>query len=748
MVKNIKYIFSLVLALFLFQKTVAYHIIGGELIYDQVAAGKYKLTLKIYRDCDGNGAPFDGVGAPSPQCYVTIFDALGNFVQQVDMGAPTISLIPGSITNTCITIVHPCVEEGIYVIDTVSLPPLAGGYNLVYTRCCRATNISNLVMSDTQGSSYTAFIPGPEVVGANSSPHFNNFPPIDICNKLDLIVDHSATDPDGDVLVYKFSTPLQGLDQCCPSLGGNGNSNFCPTATVCPIIPPPPPYPSVNYAAAFGQNYPVASNPSLTINSSTGLLQGKPNLVGSFVVSVCVEEWRNNVLLSKHYRDFQFSVKVCTVSVDAAVADQSKNCIGQTITFTNTSINQSQSQNYFWNFGDPNSTADTSLAFNPSYTYQDTGTYFVTLIVNRGGSCTDTLKKAVYVYPPLDINFNKPSRYCLKSNSVNFATAGTFLTNNTFYNWNFQSGNPATSTLQSPTGITYTTAGVFSVTLIAKQFACRDTFMDSIRILGRPQAKINNFDTKLCDPGTIAFSNGSSSEYPGSYFWQFSDATSSTAYEPSHTFSPSGTYSVLLTMYRGAPCPDTSSVGFTSITINPLPVPIFTASPQRTSIFDPEITITNGTSGSITSCSYDFGDASSAYQLGGIHSYAAPGTYTITQTIVNNFSCSATSTQTVEIIPEFRFWAPNAFTPDENNLNELFYPVTIGVRSYKFTIFDTWGHIMFETTEPNKGWDGKMGGKVCAQGIYIWKARFYNDVSEKFETHVGHVTLVKASDEF
>jgi gliding motility-associated-like protein len=758
LVKNFKYLVLLVLAVFLFEKTLGNHIIGGELIYDKLTGNKYKLTLKIYRNCDpdpntGQFPPdFDGTGGNAPPCYITVFDAAGNVVTQLDMGAPLVTTVAGNITNTCIAIVHPCVQEGIYT-DTVDLPPIVGGYHLVYVRCCRPVNMDNLIQpSNNQGSAYTAFIPGSELVAVNSSPRFNAFPPIDICNKETLIFDHAATDPDGDQLVYSFSIPLLGLDACCAFLGAGSQSSSnnpnCATNTVCPVVPSPPPYPSVNYAGPFNANYPVASNPSLTINSTTGMLTGKPNLQGKFVVNVCVEEYRNNVLLSKHYRDFMFAVKVCTVSVAANVADQTKNCIGQTITFTNQSVNQSQNQNYFWDFGDPNSSGDTSLAHDPSYTYQDTGTYYVTLIVNRGGACTDTLKKAVFVYPPLNINFNKPTRYCVKSNSVNFATAGVFLTNNTFYNWTFPSATPATSTLQSPAGITFTSAGVFSVTLIAKQFACRDTFIDSIRILDRPQAKINNFNTKLCDPGTMAFSNGSISEYGGTYYWQFSDGINSTAYEPTHTFSPAGSYSVLLTMYRGAPCPDTSAVGFTSITVNPLPVPNFTASPTITSIFDPEITVTNGTTGSISSCYYDFGDLNGAYVVSGIHSYVTPGKYTISQTIVNNFGCMASTTQSVEVYPEFRFWAPNAFTPDENNLNELFYPVTVGVHSYKFTIFDTWGHVMFETTEPNKGWDGKIGGKVCAQGVYIWKARFYNDVSEKFETRVGHVTLVKASDEF
>lgn len=748
LVKNIKYLLCLVFVVFACSKISAWHIIGGELIYDHLGNDQYKITLKIYRDCSAqNAAPFDGTGNGAPAALVTIFDVNGNFVNQLDLGAPTISLVPGSITNACISILHPCVEEGIYT-TTTTIAPLVGGHTLVYQRCCRNAGVDNLLNSSNQGSSYTAFIPGPEVVSVNSSPRFSNFPPIDICNNMPLVFDHSATDPDGDVLVYKFSKPFDGLDQCCPSLAPV--TNQCNTVLTCPTIPQPPPYQNVTYAGAFNENYAVASNPSLTIDPNTGLIQGKPNLIGNYVVGVSVEEWRGNVLLSTHYRDFQFTVSNCTVAVLAQIADDNR-CVGQTITFTNTSINQSQTPSYFWNFGDPSTTADTSLVKDPTYTYQDTGVYNVRLIVNRGDNCTDTVEKTVYVYPPLDISFAHPNVHCVKSNSVNFSVVGSFVPSQATFNWSFPSAIPPTSTSKDPANISFTSAGLFSITLTGKQFACRDTFIDTIRILHRPIAKINNFPTSLCDPGTISFSNGSSSEYAGWYSWYMGNASGGYTYndyEPTHTFSPAGNYNVVLTMYRGAPCPDTSVAVFSSITINPLPVPGFNATPSITTIFDPEITIESTAEGGITFCNYQFGDGASSYQLNTVHEYATPGKYLIKQTVANTFSCTATAEKEIRILPEFRFWAPNAFTPDENNVNEIFTPVTIGASNYKLMIYDRWGHLMFESTEANKGWDGKIKGKVCKQDVYVWKCTFTNDVTEKREMRIGRVTLLKASDEF
>jgi gliding motility-associated-like protein len=749
LVKNIKYLCCLVFALFLGQKAQAFHIIGGELIYKQTGIGAYHLTLKIYRDCNGNGAGFDGVDG-FPPCLITVFDGAGNFIRQLDIGSPTITLIPGSITNTCIAIQHPCVEEGIYE-DTINLPPLAGGYNLIYVRCCRNSGVDNLLNGDEQGASYLAFVPGPEVVATNSSPRFNTFPPIDICANMPFTYDNSATDPDGDVLVYTFTAPFQGLNNCCPSLGSSlGSGPNCSTISACPNIPDPPPYVSVNYITPFSPTYAVASNPSLTLNSLTGMIQGKPNLVGEYVVGVVVDEFRNNVLLSRHYRDFQFAVRVCTVAVLASVPDHTQ-CVGNTITFTNQSTNQSSNPTYFWNFGDPTTAADTSLVFSPTYTFPDTGAYNVTLIVNRGDLCSDTLVKHVNVYPPLDIYFVRPNMQCLKSNSINFSATGTFVPSQCTFEWTFPSANPPTSSIKDPLGVKFTSAGLFSVTLSAKQFACRDTFIDSVRILGRPIAKINNFPIKLCDPGKISFSNGSASEYPGWYSWYLGNSDAGTTYneyEPTHTFSPAGNYFAVLTMYRGLPCPDTSAAIFNSITINPLPSPGFVATPTLTTIFDPEISVVNTSSSVLTACSYDFGDGNSQSIFNIVHVYEKPGKYVIKQTVTNQFDCSATAEREIKILPEFRFWAPNAFTPDENNHNEVFTPVTIGASSYKLYIFDRWGHLIFESDEANVGWDGKIKGKTCPQDIYVWKCTFVNDVSEKKEVHMGHVTLLKATDEF
>ena len=737
---------NIVLFLVLSYQGFSFHIVGGEMIYNDLGNGKYQIILKIYRDCAGNGSQFDGM-SNSAVALLTVYD-VNKVVEGVyDIGAPTITPVPPAFNNPCILAPNTiCIEEGVYTY-TLNLPPKAGGYTVVYQRCCRNSIIENLINPDGQGATYFAKIPGPEDAVLNSSPRFSKFPPIYICRNVPIKFDHSAVDPDNDQLVYSLCAPYAGLDGCCAALGGApaqaGPTCISPPSS-CPNAATLPPYSNVSFIAPYSGSYPIDSNPAFSINPVTGELSGTPTLTGQYVVGICAQEYRNNKLLNSHFRDFQFTVIGCTVTVQSAVADQKQQCQGQSITFNNQSINNSSTPIYHWNFGVPNLANDTSNIINPTYLYPDTGIYIVTLITNPGKPCTDTLKKPVYVYPPLKINFKKQERQCFKNNSFNFNVEGAFLPQTT-YTWNFTSNaTPSVSYLNNPNTIHFEAGGLFFVELLAKQFACRDTFIDSVRIIQRPHAKINNIQNGLCDPARISFSNGSSSDLPIKYFWDFGTNKTSTDFEPTHVFSPAGKYTVRLTVETTEVCRDTSIAILTNIVVNPKPTAAFTITPKETSIFEPDISITSYLSEAGLITSFDFGDGHTSKNKQNLHTYADFGTYKITQVVTNGFECSDTLSDFVKILPEFRFWIPNSFTPDANNQNDIFKPSTIGILNYRFELFNRWGQRIYMANNPDEGWDGSYKGLESPQGIYIWKISFKNVVTEETETHVGHVTLIRS----
>lgn len=89
-------------------------------------------------------------------------------------------------------------------------------------------------------------------------------------------------------------------------------------------------------------------------------------------------------------------------------------------------------------------------------------------------------------------------------------------------------------------------------------------------------------------------------------------------------------------------------------------------------------------------------------------------------------------------------YIPNAFTPGNNDLmNDAFKPIASCVHDYNFLIFNRWGEKLFETTNPQEGWNGYYKGKMCKQEVYIYKIFFVDDTNNEFHQDIGIVTLLK-----
>ena len=191
----------------------ATHIVGGELYYKKLSGNEYLVTLKVYRDCNstnqvGRLTPFD------QPAMIAIYDGLGNFVQTEYLTYALPTTLPVIVDNPCLKAPpNICVDEAEYE-QTVTLPPSVSDYILTYQRCCRNQSIVNIsgpapFFSGTHGSTYTTTIPGTSKIGTgtNDSPVYQNFPPLAICINDDIRFNHSASDNDGDSLVYSLCDP-------------------------------------------------------------------------------------------------------------------------------------------------------------------------------------------------------------------------------------------------------------------------------------------------------------------------------------------------------------------------------------------------------------------------------------------------------------------------------------------------------------------------------------------------------------
>ncbi len=696
----------------------ATHIVGGEIFYDYLGGNNYRITLKVYRDCLNGQAPYDNPAS------VGIFNSAGVLVDTLSMNFPGSVPVPPSINNPCYTPPgNVCVEEAQYV-EVKNLPPIAGGYTITYQRCCRNNTILNLVNPGGVGSTYTVNIPDPSLAVGNSSPRYNYFPPIFICQGAPLTFDHSASEPDGDSLAYSMCDPYDGASASAPM----------------PQPPAGPPYVNVPFNAPYSGAYPISSNPAITINPITGLMTGTPNLSGQWVVGVCCEEYRHGQLISIDKRDFQFNVLPCPLLTVSSIPTQTVFCGGLNVQFQNGSFNAT---NYLWNFGDPNTLADTSHLATPNYTYSDTGVFVVTLICNPGTVCADTSTSTFQIYPPVNPNFVPPAGECVNGNSFNFVAGGQFMGNGTL-GWTFGSNaNPQTSNVPDPTNVSWDTSGVFPVTITVTENGCTGTFTDSVIVYPMPTANFASSHLNGCVPYTVQFSDSSIAGTTISYLWNFGDGNTSTLANPIHTYTDTGSYTVTLIIATTNGCIDVDTFSVPGmIHVYPVPTAGFAVTSNSVSIFSPFIG-TIDQSLNDDSCVMDFGDGFITSDCNSVHTYWNYGHYNITQIVYNQYGCTDTMVIPVEVRPEHRFFVPNAFTPNGDGLNDIFMPAILGAENYHFMIFDRWGELIFETTDVDQGWDGRYKGDKCQEGVYVWKIDYTNVVDGSNQNVIGHVSLIR-----
>ena len=148
---------------------------------------------------------------------------------------------------------------------------------------------------------------------------------------------------------------------------------------------------------------------------------------------------------------------------------------------------------------------------------------------------------------------------------------------------------------------------------------------------------------------------------------------------------------------------------------------------------------------------WDFGDGSEASnEEQPYHNFPdqEAASYQVMLIAYNEFGCSDTSFQIVQITEELAFYVPNSFTPDGNQYNNVWQPVfTEGLdpQAYHAVIYNRWGEILWESYDVAVGWDGTYGlnGIAVQDDVYIYNITFGYKDSAKKERVNGHIVLIK-----
>ncbi|MFM9945097.1 MAG: PKD domain-containing protein [Bacteroidia bacterium] len=327
-----------------------------------------------------------------------------------------------------------------------------------------------------------------------------------------------------------------------------------------------------------------------------------------------------------------------TVNPRATVSftNPSNFCVGLSTTFTNTSTLSSGNMTHQWKFGDGN----TSSATNPTNMYGAGGNYIVSLTTTTDKGCVNTNTSSILVYGKPTANFN--------ANGV--CAGGTVTFNNTTtggstYIWDF--GDASTSTSTSPTH-TYTAAGTYNVKLTANNAnSCMDVITKQVIVFPNPTA---NFTvTDRCIGQTLAFTNTSAGA--NDVTWQFGDGNSSNSYNPSYTYTNSGTYNVTLNVKSVNGCVNSVSK---SVTVFSGPKVGFSINDNgqcinsNTFVYTDNSTVSTGT---ITRA-WNLGDGSTSTATNPSRTYASSGNYNVKLVVTSSNGCKDSAMSSVMVFPK------------------------------------------------------------------------------------------------
>ena len=248
-----------------------------------------------------------------------------------------------------------------------------------------------------------------------------------------------------------------------------------------------------------------------------------------------------------------------------------------------------------------------------------------------------------------------------------------------------------------------------------------------------------------CTPVVVNFTNTTNAGPTATYAWNFGDGGISTAENPTHAFSGGGSYTVSVNIITSDGCL-VDTVITNQITVYDYPQPAFIHNPNPTDVFNTEITFTNMTIGGFT-FDWDFGGLGTSTVMNPTFTFPVDsgGVYTVCMHTVSADGCAASTCHEVIVNDVLLVYLPNTFTPDGDNLNEIFLPIMQGYKpeTFEFYIFNRWGEVVFKTTDPTQGWDGTHKGIKAKEDTYVWKIRVKQKANQEKKEYRGHVNLLR-----
>jgi gliding motility-associated-like protein len=380
---------------------------------------------------------------------------------------------------------------------------------------------------------------------------------------------------------------------------------------------------------------------------------------------------------------------------------------------------------WLWNFGN----GDTTNTQNATYAYTSAGNFLVNIIARNSAGCADTAKNSVLISPLPPVDAGADSVICMGSKTVLNASGAQS------YMWLPDPSISCTGCNNPDVNPLFTTR--YFVT--GKSNAgCVAT--DSVTVeVKRPSKVVITGPDSLCIGNTIELSAAGEEVYK----WQPENLVTPTSGSQTSS-APSATtvYSVIGTDTKGC----FSDTAYKTVTVFPYP---------KIQIADSLVTIISGENyqinviGSEDVVSWQWTPVNGLSCISCAQPLATPKkTTTYTVQAKNIGGCITEKNITITVLCKNQIlFMPNTFSPNNDGMNDYFYPRGKGFTIKSFRIFSRWGNLVFEQNNfvPNNqsyGWNGMYKGKALQPDVYVFLLEVICDNGEVFASK-GNITLLR-----
>lgn len=425
-------------------------------------------------------------------------------------------------------------------------------------------------------------------------------------------------------------------------------------------------------------------------------------------------------------------VSLTPLNADVTIPD-TIGCVPFTVDFTGSS--PTLTTDYFWFFGG----GDSASGENVQHTFSQVGTYVVLMVARDSNVCVgidSNYATIVVIDDFVDAQFSMNIlNDCDSDLHIQFNDESI---NPVDFFWQF--GDGTTSTLQNPEHH-YTTPGTYTVTLIVTDTSrCHpiDSISYSVRL--KPNS-VAQFDVmNVCTGSEVVFNN-SSVQSNATFNWQFGDGTISSAENPAHTYTASGSYDVIMILTDTSSC-NVNDTAQQTVIVYPQPIANFVLE-RDTYKFETPVYFMNQ---SINSDTYvwNFGDGGTSTDFSPVYEYSHSVDWhqVCLEAYLTGAPCNDTICDSLFIHFVPLVGVPNAFSPNGDGVNDVVRVEGKGIIALDFRIFNRWGQQVYQGTDQNEGWDGFFKSEKQEMEVYTYLA-IATMVNRQIIELKGNITLLR-----